>query len=92
MFRGILKGEDKTLEELGVKPNTRIMVVGSSLQEVMSLSAAPSVEEKKKLEESTSTQPLSEQLVSKCPCLGFAIDACAAAQEDHRQRCARRRR
>jgi hypothetical protein len=65
MFKGILKGEDKTLEELGVKPNTRIMVVGSSLHEVMSLSAVPSGEEKKRLEEEpANTNPLSEQLVS----------------------------
>lgn len=65
MFKGILKGEDKALDELGVKPNTRIMVVGSSLQEVMSLSAVPTAEEKKKLEEEpANTNPLSEQLVS----------------------------
>jgi predicted small metal-binding protein len=66
MFKGILKGEDKTLEELGVKPNTRIMVVGSSLHEVMSLSAVPSGEEKKRLEEEpANTNPLSEQLPHK---------------------------
>ncbi|PRP82162.1 hypothetical protein PROFUN_10433 [Planoprotostelium fungivorum] len=39
MFKGILKDEDKTVQELGIKEGTKIMMIGSTISDVMNASA-----------------------------------------------------
>ncbi len=75
-----MKDDSKTLGELGVKDGVKIMLVGSSIEDVMNAAAPPPSSELKEgivttdwsdssLEkaEETSKEPLSEQLVS-CSC------------------------
>jgi len=67
MYKGLLKDDAKTLSELALKDGTKIMLIGSTINEVMSASAAPtptSIQESKS-EEATSTESLSEQLPHK---------------------------
>jgi len=64
MFKGMLKDDNKTLDELGIKSGTRIMLVGSTIDQVMAASSPPQTEAAK-FEEEKKTEPLSEQLPHK---------------------------
>jgi len=67
MFKGILKDDPKTLNELGVKDGAKLMLIGSTINEVMAASAAPiaaSVAETK-FEDAAPLESLSEQLPHK---------------------------
>eukprot|EP01118_Nematostelium_gracile_P004492 TRINITY_DN1525_c0_g1_i1.p1 TRINITY_DN1525_c0_g1~~TRINITY_DN1525_c0_g1_i1.p1 ORF type:complete len:268 (+),score=60.14 TRINITY_DN1525_c0_g1_i1:68-805(+) len=66
MFKGAVRDDSKTINELGLKEGTKVMLIGSTISEVMSAaSAVPVVEEKGKFEEDTPSEPLSEQLPHK---------------------------
>jgi hypothetical protein len=62
----MLKDDTKTLRELGVKDGVKIMLIGSSIEDVMSAAAAPTTTtETKEEKEETSTEPLSERMPHK---------------------------
>jgi len=67
MLKGMLKDDSKTLNQLGIKDGLKIMLIGSTISEVMSASSAPvatnSTQETKT--EETTTESLSEQLPHK---------------------------
>jgi len=66
MLKGLMKDDSKTLRELGVKDGVKIMLVGSSIEDVMNTAAPPPPSDSKedKVEEA-SKEPLSEQLPHK---------------------------
>jgi len=66
MYKGMMKDDSKTLREIGFKDGVKIMLVGSSIEEVMNVSVAPppTVLKEDKMEEVTN-EPLSEQLPHK---------------------------
>eukprot|EP00027_Filamoeba_sp_ATCC50430_P006244 CAMPEP_0168558700 /NCGR_PEP_ID=MMETSP0413-20121227/10115_1 /TAXON_ID=136452 /ORGANISM="Filamoeba nolandi, Strain NC-AS-23-1" /LENGTH=253 /DNA_ID=CAMNT_0008589849 /DNA_START=19 /DNA_END=780 /DNA_ORIENTATION=+ len=67
MFKGMLKDDNKTMQELGIKDGTKIMLIGSTLNEIMSAAAAPPPQtgETSKVEDDTPQESLSEQLPHK---------------------------
>jgi len=55
MYKGLVKDDAKTLRELGIKDGVKLMLVGSTINEVMAASVAPTeaqVAEMKEAEES----------------------------------------
>ncbi|KAL1451773.1 hypothetical protein WDU94_006121 [Cyamophila willieti] len=50
MFKGLAKN-DQTLKSLGITNNTKVMVVGSKLNDVLNLATVPSAEEQQALQE-----------------------------------------
>jgi len=68
MFKGMLKDDKATLAQAGIKNGVKIMMMGSTIDEVMAASAAPPAESGPKSEaesEKASEEPLSEQLPHK---------------------------
>jgi len=67
MAKGLMKDDAKTLNELGIKDGTKMMLIGSTINEVMSASVAPVVASSTdaKNEETRTTESLSEQLPHK---------------------------
>jgi len=65
MYKGMLKDDSKTLGELGIQNGIKMMLVGTSISEVLSVAApTPSPTESKKEEQAVS-EPLSEKLPHK---------------------------
>lgn len=61
MYKGMAKNE-QTLKSLGVTNKTKIMLVGSKLNDVLNLATVPSADEQKALqEEKVSKEPWSRQ-------------------------------
>ncbi|KAG1669288.1 Ubiquitin domain-containing protein UBFD1 [Nymphon striatum] len=58
MFKGLAK-DDKTLKDLGVIKGAKLMVVGSTLTDILAVSTTPTIE---KLKEEVSTAPSKELL------------------------------
>jgi len=66
MWKGLMKDDTKTLRELGVKDGVKIMLVGSSIEDVMSTATAPPpTEVKEEKSEEVSKEPLCEQTQHK---------------------------
>lgn len=66
MFKGLLKDDSKTMKEVGIVDGSKVMLIGSTIAEVMATNsttvASQKIEEKN---EQQSSEPLSDQLVSK---------------------------
>jgi len=66
MYKGLMKDDNLTLAQAGVKNGVKIMLMGSTIDQVMAASTAPVSEEVKKAEETEKkSEPLSEQLPHK---------------------------
>ena len=65
MFKGKMR-DDATLREHEVKKNAKIMLVGSTVNDVMSVSAPDmkALKEEEKKEKAASTEPLTKQKVN----------------------------
>jgi len=66
MYKGMLKDDNKTLSELAFKDGAKLMLVGSSISEVMTVASATTPQEASKIEaEKPASEPLSDQLPHK---------------------------
>jgi len=67
MWKGLLKEDSKTVSEMGMKDGIKMMLVGSTITEVMSASSAPTPNStsESKAEETAAVIPLSEQTQHK---------------------------
>jgi len=66
MYKGLVKDDSKTLRELGFKDAAKLMLVGSTINEVMSTSASPAEVAKTEAKaEEENKEPLSEKLPHK---------------------------
>jgi len=64
MFKGMLKEDEKSLKELNFKNGCKLMLIGSTINDVMA-TAAPPVEKKEKEEEEAQKESLSEKMPHK---------------------------
>jgi len=64
MFKGMLKEDEKTLKELNFKDSCKLMLIGSTINDVMA-TAAPPVEKKEKEEEEAQKESLSDKMPHK---------------------------
>lgn len=64
MFKGLIKDDSKTLKETGIVNGSKLMLVGSTLQEFISTTTQV-VSQKADEKVEQKSEPLSEQLVKK---------------------------
>ena len=75
MYKGKMRDE-ATLRELDVKKNAKIMLIGSTVTDVLSVSAPDmkALKEEEKKEKASSKEPLSKQKVWSVPYLCNSIN------------------
>jgi len=65
MLKGLLKDDSKTLKELNITNGSKMMLIGSTISEVMSAQAPPPQERTDSKEEEAKKEPLSDQMPHK---------------------------